>query len=61
MSGPLTRPRANRMIGGVSAGIAQATGLDLGLVRVLTVLAILFTSGIGLVAYIVCCFVLPES
>jgi phage shock protein PspC (stress-responsive transcriptional regulator) len=49
------------MIGGVSAGIAQATGLDLGLVRVLTVLAILFTSGIGLVAYIVCCFVLPES
>ena len=60
MEKKLYRSTTDKQLAGVCGGIAKYFGIDSGLVRVLGALAILFT-GIGLVAYIVCAFVLPEE
>ena len=57
----LERPRANRMIAGVCAGLAQHYRWDLTWVRVLAVLIAVFSSGAGLVAYIVFWIVMPAQ
>lgn len=57
----LQRPRANRMVAGVCAGLAQHYHWDLTWVRVITVLIAVFSSGAGLVAYLVFWIVMPEE
>ncbi len=57
----LERPRATRMIAGVCAGLALHYRWDLTWVRVLTVLIAVFSSGAGIVAYIVFWIVMPEQ
>jgi len=57
--GQLTRSRTNRIIGGVAGGISEYTGIDCGIVRIVTALAC-FT-GAGLAAYIVAWIILPEE
>ena len=57
----LQRPRTNRVIAGVCAGLAQHYHWDLTWVRVLTVLVTIFSSGAGLIAYIVFWLVMPEQ
>ncbi len=57
----LERPRTNRVIAGVCAGLARHYRWDLTWVRVLTVLITVFSSGAGLVAYIVFWIVMPEE
>jgi phage shock protein PspC (stress-responsive transcriptional regulator) len=55
----LMRAKHGRMIGGVAAGLAQASGLDVTVVR-LCIGATMLT-GLGIGAYILMCFVLPEE
>jgi phage shock protein C len=57
----LQRPRANRMVAGVCAGLAQHYHWDLTWTRVITVLIAIFSSGAGLVAYLVFWIVMPEE
>ena len=57
----LERPRGTRVIAGVCAGLARHYRWDLTWVRVLTVLITVFSSGAGLVAYIVFWIVMPEE
>ena len=57
----LQRPRANRMVAGVCAGLAQQYRWDLTWVRVLTVLISVFSSGAGVVAYVIFWLVMPEE
>ena len=59
--GKLARPRAHRAVAGVCAGLAKHYGWELTWVRVLTVLITFFSSGAGLVAYIVFWIVMPEE
>jgi phage shock protein C len=54
------RPRDGRMVAGVCAGIAQRWGLDLTLVRILTVVLALF-SGVGVAAYVVAWLLTPST
>jgi len=56
----LTRSSSNKIIGGVAGGIAAYTGIDSGIVRLVTALLVLFT-GVGLVAYIVLWIILPSD
>lgn len=49
------------MIAGVCAGLAQHYGWELTWVRVITVLLTVFSSGAGLIAYIVFWIVMPEQ
>lgn len=56
----LTRPRNNRMIAGVCAGLSLHYGWNLNLVRIITALVALFT-GVGAIAYLVAWVVIPEE
>ncbi len=58
---PLVRPIAGRMIAGVCAGLAQAYGWDVALVRVLTVVTACFSGGLVFVAYLACWIGIPEE
>ncbi len=57
----LQRPRTNRMVAGVCAGLARQHRWDLTWVRVVTVLLAIVSSGAGVVAYIVFWLVMPEE
>jgi len=58
---PLFRPLAGRQIAGVCLGLSQAYGWDIALVRILTVLGLIFTGGIVAVAYVACWIGIPEE
>jgi phage shock protein PspC (stress-responsive transcriptional regulator) len=57
----LTRSRADAQLGGVCAGLAEYFNLDPTLVRVLTVVAIVFTFPVGLLAYLVAWAIMPAD
>lgn len=60
MAGKLVRSTSDKYLGGVCGGIAKAYGLDVSMVRVVTVLLAMFTQ-IGWIAYIVLWAVLPTD
>ena len=57
----LYRSTKNRMIAGVCGGLAEYSNMDPTVMRLLVVLATLFTGGLGLIAYIVGVIVIPEE
>ncbi|WP_426246920.1 PspC domain-containing protein [Nocardioides sp. LHG3406-4] len=57
----LTRSQDDRMVAGVCAGLARHLGLDPTLVRLLTVLGVVFGFGSVAIAYLVAWVVLPED
>lgn len=59
MSAPLARPRGDRMIAGVCAGIARRYGWPTGRVRLLFVFFGLF--GAGELAYIALWLLMPKA
>ena len=58
---PLVRPIAGRQIAGVCIGVAQANGWDVTVVRILTVVGFLFTSGLVGIAYLAGWIGIPEE
>lgn len=54
----LARPRHDRVIAGVCAGVARRFGLGSNTVRILTVLGVLF-AGLSVWAYILLWIVMP--
>jgi len=61
MNDQLYRSRDDRMIAGVAGGMAERWDSDPSLVRLLWVLAAIFTGGIAFVVYIVLAIVVPED
>ena len=59
MAKKLYRSKTNRKIWGICGGLAEYYDIDPTLVRVLAVVSI-FISGLGLIAYIVMRFMVPE-
>jgi phage shock protein PspC (stress-responsive transcriptional regulator) len=57
----LVRRRDNRIIAGVCAGLADYTGIDVNLLRVIVAVVSFFTAGTGVLAYIVAWIVIPEE
>ena len=57
----LVRRSDNRMIGGVCAGVADFLGVDVTLVRVLTVVGTVLGFGSLIVAYVVAWLLMPEE
>lgn len=57
----LTRSRNDRMIAGVCGGIGEYAGIDPNLVRLLAVVAGIFSGGALVIAYIVAWIVMPED
>ncbi len=58
---PLTRLRDDRKIAGVCSGIARYLGIDVTLVRILTLVLAICPPGIGLIFYLVCWIVMPQE
>jgi len=57
---PLVRPRQDRVVAGVCAAVARRFGWDPTLVRVLTVIAVIFF-GLSFWAYILLWIVIPSE
>lgn len=58
----LMRPRGNRKIAGVCAGLAEYFDLDVTLVRVLWLVITVFSALVfGILAYVVAWIVMPEE
>ncbi|MDD3027585.1 MAG: PspC domain-containing protein [Erysipelotrichaceae bacterium] len=60
MTKKLYRSRRDRVFAGVCGGIGEYFDIDSSLVRILWVLLIL-GAGTGLLAYIICAIIIPES
>lgn len=57
----LVRNVDDKTIGGVCSGIANYLGLDPTVVRVAFAVAIVFSAGAGLIAYLACWLIMPPS
>jgi phage shock protein PspC (stress-responsive transcriptional regulator) len=57
----LCRSRDDRQLAGVCGGLAENFGLDSGRLRVVWVLATLFTAFAGVVLYLALWYLLPEE
>jgi phage shock protein PspC (stress-responsive transcriptional regulator) len=57
----LVRRRDDRMIAGVCSGVAAYLGVDVTLVRLITVLGAIFGFGTFIVAYVVGWLLIPEE
>lgn len=57
----IVRPRQERVVAGVLAGIALFYGWDLTLVRILFVVFVCLTSGLAAVAYLVAWALMPDA
>jgi phage shock protein PspC (stress-responsive transcriptional regulator) len=57
----LTRRRDDRMIAGVCSGVADYLGLEPTLVRLLSVVALIFSGGAVALAYIAAWILMPEA
>jgi len=57
----LSRPRENRKLAGVCAGVSRYMGIDPVLVRILAVVLAIWPVGLGVILYIVCWIVMPND
>ena len=57
----LTRRSDDRMISGVCSGVADYLGIDVTLVRLLTVVGAIFGFGSLVIAYVVAWVLMPEA
>ena len=60
MQKKLYRSKTNRMLVGVCAGVAEYFNIDPTVIRVVWAVTSLFAF-VGVVAYVVCAFVIPEK
>jgi phage shock protein C len=56
----LERPLTGRWLAGVCAGLAEYTGIDVSLIRVIFAVATLF-GGLGAIAYVLAWALVPEE
>jgi phage shock protein PspC (stress-responsive transcriptional regulator) len=55
----LVRSRKGRMVAGICAGIADYSGLDVTLVRVIVAVVSVITGGTGVLAYLAAWVIIP--
>ncbi|MDP3890979.1 PspC domain-containing protein [Nocardioides sp.] len=57
----LVRPRSDRMIAGVCSGVADYLGVDVTLVRIVTVVATVLGFGSVVLVYLLAWLLVPED
>ncbi len=57
----LSRPREDRKLAGVSAGLARYFGVDVTLIRILIIALSIWPPGLGVIIYLVCWAVMPND
>ena len=61
MTRKLTRSRDDKWIAGICGGIAEHTGLDATLIRVILVIATILGAGSLVLVYLVCWLIIPKE
>ena len=61
LSRPWTRPRIDRKIAGVCAGLADQFGVSVTILRLAFLLGLLFSGGVFLLVYVVLWIVMPDE
>jgi phage shock protein C len=57
----LVRSRKGRMLAGICAGVADYSGLDVTLVRVMVAVVSVITGGTGVLAYLAAWMIIPDE
>jgi phage shock protein PspC (stress-responsive transcriptional regulator) len=57
----LTRSRDDKWIAGICGGIAEHTGLDATLIRVLLIIGTILGAGSLVVVYLICWVIIPKT
>jgi phage shock protein C len=57
----LTRSRDDKWIAGICGGIAEHTGIDPTLIRVILVIATILGAGSLIVIYLICWVIIPKT
>ena len=57
----LMRSRTNRMVAGVCGGIGEYLEIDPNVIRLVWVVVTVFSVGVGLLAYLLAWFIIPEE
>lgn len=57
----LTRSADDRWIAGICGGLAEYTGIDATLIRVLLIVATILGAGSLVVIYLICWLLIPEA
>ena len=57
----LTRSREDKWIAGICGGIAEHTGIDPTLIRVILVIATILGAGSLIVIYLICWVIIPKT
>jgi phage shock protein C len=57
----LSRPRDDRKLAGVCAGLARYFGVDVTLLRILAIALAIWPVGVGVIVYIICWIVMPND
>ncbi len=60
MNGKRLYKSRDKKVSGVCAGIAEYFGIDPTLIRLLWAIGTLFTIGTGILAYVICAFIIPD-
>jgi phage shock protein PspC (stress-responsive transcriptional regulator) len=61
MAKKLTRSRDDRWIAGICGGLAEYTGIDATLIRVILLLATILGAGSLVLIYLICWLVIPKA
>ena len=61
MGDRLYRSRSDRMLAGVSGGLAERFGADPSVVRILWVIVSILSGGLAIIVYIAMVFIVPEA
>lgn len=61
MDKKLYRLKEDRKISGVCSGIALYLNVDATIIRLLWVLVTFFPTGLGILMYVACVFIIPEE
>lgn len=61
MARKLTRSRDDRWIAGICGGIADHTGIDATLIRVILVIATILGAGSLALIYLICWLIIPKE
>ena len=57
----LTRSRDDKWIAGICGGIAEHTGIDATLIRIILVIATILGAGSLVVIYLICWVIIPKA
>jgi phage shock protein C len=57
----LTRSRDDKWIAGICGGIAEHTGIDATLIRIILVIATILGAGSLVVIYLICWVIIPKT